>query len=128
MKLPVNIKAQYKGELAPEKIQEPLLESHVFILPSKSENFGHALLGALNAGRPVITSRFTPWNDLEAAQAGINSDLTVKSIKEAILFFGKMNQDEYDKSCESAIAYAANRINTKEIDLSYSKLFSLSSN
>jgi len=127
-KLPQNIKVSYEGVLPPENLQTPLQQSHVFILPSKSENFGHALLGALNAGRPVITSRFTPWNGLEAAQAGINSDLTVKAIKEAILFFGKMNQEEYDKSCTAAIAYAANTINTKEIDLSYSKLFSLSSN
>jgi glycosyltransferase involved in cell wall biosynthesis len=127
-KLPVNIKVQYEGELPPEKLEIPLLQSHVFILPSKSENFGHALLGALNAGRPVITSRFTPWNGLEAAQAGINSDLTAKAIKEAILFFGKMNQQEYDKSCTAAIAYAANTISTKEIDSSYSKLFALSSN
>jgi len=127
-KLPVNIKVSYEGELSPENLHDPLQQSHIFILPSKSENFGHALLGALNAGRPVITSRFTPWNDLEAAHAGINSDLTVKAIKDAILFFGKMNQQEYDKCCTAAINYAANTINTKEIDLSYSKLFSLSSN
>jgi glycosyltransferase involved in cell wall biosynthesis len=33
------------------------------VLPTKSENFGFAVLEALWVGTPVVTTTFTPWND-----------------------------------------------------------------
>lgn len=39
-------------------------------LPSRSENFGHAVAEALAAGRPVLTTDTTPWADLERFQCG----------------------------------------------------------
>jgi len=67
-----NIRVNYHKEIEPQRVKEVLLDTHVFILPSKSENFGHAIYEALSAGRPVITSRNTPWNQLRESGAGIN--------------------------------------------------------
>jgi glycosyltransferase involved in cell wall biosynthesis len=41
--LPKNIFVHYGGELSPIEVEEKLKENHVFIMPSKSENFGHAI-------------------------------------------------------------------------------------
>src|SRR6185437_1663744 len=64
-KLPENISVVFHKEIEPQKVKEVLGNAHVFILPSKSENFGHAIFEALSAGRPVITSNNTPWNQLK---------------------------------------------------------------
>ena len=45
------------------------------ILLTKGENFGHAIYESLSVGRPVITSYFTPWNDLQQKSAGANVDI-----------------------------------------------------
>jgi glycosyltransferase involved in cell wall biosynthesis len=60
--LPSNIRVCYHKEVEPQKVAETLCRSHVFILPSKSENFGHAIFEAMSAGLPEITSFFNPWN------------------------------------------------------------------
>ena len=72
-RLPSNITVNYHGDIPPTAIEKVLEQNHVFILPSKSENFGHAIYEALSSGRPVITSTSTPWNDLKNVQAGINN-------------------------------------------------------
>lgn len=41
-----------------------------FILPTKGENFGIAILEALARGLPVITTKNTPWKILEDNQCG----------------------------------------------------------
>ena len=41
-----------------------------FILPSKAENFGIVVTEALARGIPVITTKETPWNELEIENCG----------------------------------------------------------
>ena len=47
--LPANIKVKYKQEINPSLVFDTLKKYHVFILPSQSENFGHALYEAMIA-------------------------------------------------------------------------------
>lgn len=47
-----------------------LAASDLFILPSHSENFGNVVVEALSQGVPVLTTRGTPWIELEHQQAG----------------------------------------------------------
>ncbi|RYE48139.1 MAG: glycosyltransferase, partial [Sphingobacteriales bacterium] len=84
--LPANISVAYHPELPAHKVCNKLKGRHVFILPSKSENYGHAIVEALSAGLPVITSRCVPWVGLEECRAGINVEMegkreTVSSLK-----------------------------------------------
>jgi glycosyltransferase involved in cell wall biosynthesis len=122
-KLPTNIKVTYKGEVNPFEIHDVLKNSHVFILPSQSENFGHALYEAMIAGKPIITSNNTPWNLLSENNAGYNVNLTANDISNAIEEAAILNQNEYGKMVLSVRKYAENALNVKEIKKHYLDLF-----
>ena len=47
-----------------------MAEYDVMLLPSLSENFGHAIFEALAAGTPVIIGDRTPWRGLASGRAG----------------------------------------------------------
>jgi glycosyltransferase involved in cell wall biosynthesis len=49
---------------------------HALFLPSKGENFGHVILEAFMAGRPVLISDQTPWINLEQAACGFDLPLS----------------------------------------------------
>ncbi|MFN0082399.1 MAG: glycosyltransferase [Ferruginibacter sp.] len=121
--MPANIKVQYLGELLPSSVAPALSQQHVFIMPSKSENFGHAIAEALAAGKPVITSHNTPWNDLCNQMAGENVDLSVAEITNAINIFAAQNQDVYNSFSAAARQYAAAHLNTDKKMAAYRKMF-----
>ncbi len=68
--LPENIKINYKGSLAYERVLETLFEYQFFILPTLGENFGHVFIEALAAGCPLIISDRTPWRNLQKENIG----------------------------------------------------------
>ena len=103
--MPANILVNYIGEVNPSLVQNELCKNHIFIMPSKSENFGHSIFEALSAKMPVITSHFTPWSNLEKENAGINVHLTIESILNAINFFSSTNNEEYLHYSKGAYQY-----------------------
>ena len=122
--LPVNISVKYHGDILPTKVESALSQSHVFILPSKSENFGHAFYEALSAGKPVITSGNTPWKNLKVSSAGINVSLeNTNEIVDAIKCFAAMGKEEYNVWSLSANTYAAKSVNFEEIKRQYEEMF-----
>jgi glycosyltransferase involved in cell wall biosynthesis len=68
--LPAGVRVEYGGKLPFEAVDETLARYHFFILPTRGENFGHAVVEAMRAGLPVLISDRTPWRGLEAAKAG----------------------------------------------------------
>ena len=121
--LPQNIAVHYHGELLPHNVENVLAHHHVFIMPSKSENFGHAIIEALTAGKPVITSNATPWNNLQKNNAGINTTPTENDIASAINFFTTLSNDQYHAASKAASNYAESNINISEKIHAYHNLF-----
>ena len=56
---------------------------------SKNENFGNVYLEALCAGTPIITSKFTPFNDIEKFSSGHVLSMNEKKI---IIFLEKLDK------------------------------------
>ena len=122
--LPENISVSYRKEIEPGKVKEVLLDSHVFILPSKSENFGHAIYEALSAGRPVITSNNTPWNHLRESVAGMNVSIDdCEELIKSIDFFTSMNMDELENWSKGAFEYSEKAVQVEKIREEYGKMF-----
>ena len=59
--------------------------SKVFILPSYSENFGIVVAEALARGVPVITTKGTPWEELNTNNCGFWVDNSEEGIHNALL-------------------------------------------
>jgi glycosyltransferase involved in cell wall biosynthesis len=122
---PTNIRVQYHGEIIPTEIENVLTQNHVFIMPSKSENFGHALVEALSSGKPIITSHATPWNNLLENKAGINCNEDLQSINNTINFFAEMNAETYEQFSNGAVAYALTKNDKEALHLQYQQMFSI---
>jgi glycosyltransferase involved in cell wall biosynthesis len=123
-KLPANIRVSYHGDISPDKIPEALAQNHVFILPSKSENFGHAIYEALTAGRPVITSNNTPWNHLKNSRAGINvSTGNFTELQNAIEYFVAMDTLQLKEWSHAAREHGLQALDMNETRKQYAKMF-----
>lgn len=68
--LPPNVEVNYVGSVEPSRVPGVLASHHLFVLPTRSENFGHAILEALSVGVPVLISDQTPWSDVQEFGAG----------------------------------------------------------
>ncbi|HPQ08839.1 MAG TPA: glycosyltransferase [Bacteroidia bacterium] len=121
--LPENIKVTYKGTLSFNEISATIQNYHFLFLPTKNENFGHAIVETLFCGRPVIISNCTPWNDVNVFNCGYALPLDKNKFAEKILYACKMNTDEFQKMCINAKNYIQKKINIDQIKNEYKKLF-----
>ena len=123
--LPQNVKVEYMGEIPPQDIEQALSWAHTFILPSKSENFGHAIVEALSAGKPVISSKNIPWNDLETHHCGFNiAQEDTNAMAEKIVYLANLGNDEYQLMSKNAANYIRQKIDIASTIRAYRELFS----
>lgn len=65
----------FTGALNDEEKWKAYARADLFVLPTYSENFGIVVAEALWAGVPVITTKGTPWHELEERKCGWWIDL-----------------------------------------------------
>jgi glycosyltransferase involved in cell wall biosynthesis len=122
--LPSNITVSYKGSIDPARVSETLQQYHGFVMPSKSENFGHALYESLSMGLPVLTSNFTPWNNLQEEQAGWN--LSIENEAELTAALEELaGYDQYRQNLlyRGALQKAEKAVDFEQIKQQYRQLF-----
>jgi glycosyltransferase involved in cell wall biosynthesis len=105
--LPPNIQVTYRGTVTPDQVSPVLTQYHLFFLPTRGENFGHAIIEAWSAGCPVLISDQTPWRDLE--DKGIGWDVPLdepESFKEAIQRVIAMDEAEFTQWSTRARKFA----------------------
>jgi glycosyltransferase involved in cell wall biosynthesis len=122
--LPNHVQVHYKQELDPFKVQETLAGYDAMILLTTGENFGHALFENMSIGRPVITSYFTPWNELQLKKAGWNVNISLPGTITALLDeLAKKDTTEWEQFCRQAHAVASNYFNGQGLPEKYKQLF-----
>lgn len=115
----------YNGLVEPGNVQGVLQQYHGLVLFTKGENFGHAIYECLSVGRPVITTHFTPWQNLFEQRAGANIDLeNLDECINKINCFAGLNQEDYNTFCFSASAMAKKHFNSLNAESLYLQLFS----
>lgn len=73
---------------------EFLETAELMILPSYSENFGIVVAEALAMGIPVITTKGTPWEELETENCGWWIDLSVPNLIQAITEAAQLSPEQ----------------------------------
>lgn len=68
-----------------------------FVLPTNSENFGLAIAEALASGTPVITTKGTPWSDLNKAEAGDWIEIGTQPLVESLRKFIMLSADDLER-------------------------------
>ena len=68
--LPPHLTVSHRGEVVHAELMTRLAGYDLVVLPSRGENFGHAVVEAWAAGCPVLVSDRTPWRGLAADGVG----------------------------------------------------------
>lgn len=120
-----NIMIKYKGSVGPRNVMHILSKNNVFFLPTKNENFGHAIVEAMQCGLVPIISDQTPWNDLQRYNAGFSIDLKNRvGFRETINQMLISSESEFQKLSKNAQKYIKSKIDNDELVDSYIKMFS----
>lgn len=122
--LPSNIKVIYCGSIPNDQVFSILSRSHLFFLPTKGENYGHAIVEAFMAGIPVLISDTTPWRDLEVQGVGWDIPLrdTIKYVNVIEFLYNNLSRGKF---CDKKFIqkWIKNKIGFNEVVELNKKLF-----
>lgn len=90
-------------------------EADVFVLPTYSENFGIVVGEALACGTPVITTKGTPWEELNTAHCGWWTEVGTEATKQALSSFLTLSVDTLKKMGCNGRRLIENKYSTKKI-------------
>jgi len=107
-----NIKIQLHGHKNQDELKLFYENAHIFFLPSRGENYGHAIAEALSSGTPVVISNSTPWKNLEQGFAGKSSSINPIDLAQSLDFFVNLSDEVYGYWSEGALNYASKNVNS----------------
>lgn len=113
-KISINSPVYYK-----ENKLKILSNSNLFVLPSKSENFGMSILEALSLGIPVLTTKSTPWEVLNSLNAGFIIDFSEQNILNALKSIMKMKDDDLNTIGDNGKEFIKKNYNIKNLIKDY---------
>lgn len=118
--LPENITVTYHGNAEHSEVPKILKHYHGFFMPTKHENFGHAIVEAMLNSCPVIISDQTPWQDLNKKGVGWVCNLyQEQEFVQAVQEFTDMDQKRYDELINRLQDYAGNLFDIEKIKQEY---------
>lgn len=114
--LPPSVKVSYKGAIPHRKVSSIIAHYDLFVLPTRGENYGHAIAEALTWGTPVLISDQTPWRDLHKMGAGWDLPLSRKDLfLEVMKRVYVMDPVEYSLLRQSTSAYAMRKLSDPSV-------------
>lgn len=115
----------YMEPVLPSEVQTKLSSYDVFVLPTKGENFGHAIYEALSVGTPALISNHTPWGRLQDVNAGLTIEtFNAEDWAKGIQAFMHFSQEEYSNYSRGARQLAQDYFFKNDFKSQYQNLFS----
>jgi glycosyltransferase involved in cell wall biosynthesis len=122
--LPKHISVTYYGPLPHSEVMAALGANHIFVLPTTGENFGHAIFESFSAGRPVLISNKTPWQNLRNQLIGWDLSLdNPKAWLNAILEAAEWDQPAFNSWSNASRAFAERHVGQFNLKQDYLQLF-----
>lgn len=118
-----SVSVTFKGGIEHSKVAQTLFEYEFFVLPSRTENFGHVFVEALAAGCPLVISDRTPWTGLEYKRIGW--DIPLKDMGkwvEVLEHCVRMDEAEYASLSKAARDFAEKWLADDELETATRKV------
>ncbi|MHB9149547.1 MAG: glycosyltransferase family 4 protein [Thermoleophilia bacterium] len=109
--MPENVKVEIRGSVQHAQVASVLADHDLFFLPTRGENYGHAIAEALAVGTPVLIADTTPWRGL--GEAGVGWDLPLDDQQlfvDAIEKAAVVTEDDYARWTRRVANYARERL------------------
>lgn len=84
----------FTGPVYGSEKQKAFESADVFVLPTRTENFGMAVAEALAHGLPVIVSKGAPWPEIENRKCGFWIEMGEKPLEDCLRSVLKMTKEE----------------------------------
>jgi len=88
---------EFVGGVYGDKKWELYREADLFVLPTHSENFGIVVAEALASGTPVITTKGTPWQELETHGCGWWTKIGAPPTANALSEFLSLSEQDLER-------------------------------
>jgi glycosyltransferase involved in cell wall biosynthesis len=123
--LPENVSINFAGEVSNEKIKNYLSKNHFMILPTLGENYCYSVIESFCAGRPVIITDRTPWQNLSLKKIGWDLPLDQHNeFLSALNFAAAMVQEEFTEWSSSALNFSKKLFVSNNYKEQYTEMFS----
>jgi glycosyltransferase involved in cell wall biosynthesis len=119
-----NIKTNIYEAVPHAEVNAVLESNHIFVLPSKGENFGHAIFESWSAGRPCLISDKTPWHQLSKELTGWDLPLENERLwLNAIIEAAYWDQSSFDSWCRASREFAERHVGQFNLKAEYVRMF-----
>lgn len=114
---------EFVGGIYGNKKWDLYQRSDLFVLPTHSENFGIVVAEALASGTPVITTKGTPWEDLETYHCGWWTEVGTEGIVNALKNFLQKSEEELEDMGRNGRRLVEEKYSNKKIAKDMVKLY-----
>jgi glycosyltransferase involved in cell wall biosynthesis len=116
---------RFMGERTPQELDRIWNQYDMMYMPTRGENFGHAIAESLNHGVPVIISDRTPWRQLEQKGIGWDLDLRAELFQSVIMACIQLTAEQYSHMSLQTWTYAVDRYQRDETRQHVQQLFGI---
>jgi glycosyltransferase involved in cell wall biosynthesis len=106
-----------------EKKINKIKEASALILPSFSENFGNIIAESLACSTPVITTYYTPWEDLKEYDCGWQIKLDVLDLKNTILEAMRLESIDISRMGKNGRNLIEKKYSTQKVSTMFLELY-----
>jgi glycosyltransferase involved in cell wall biosynthesis len=116
---------RFMGERTPQELDQIWSQYDMLYMPTRGENFGHAIAESFNHGVPVIISDRTPWRQLQQKGIGWDLELRAELFQSVIKSCIQLTAEDYSSLSLKTWNFAVERYQRDETRQHVQQLFGI---